>query len=162
MQVQPYLFFDGHCEEAVNFYRSALGAEVTMLMRFKDSPESAEPGMVPPGAEDKAMHQDKVMHMSFPHRRHHADGFRWPPPGTAELQWILVVAHGGGRCRGRSLVCRSGSGRAGADAHEQDFLCLALRHGRGSLWGVMDGHRDALSAARTTFMYSIHRRETHE
>ncbi|MGA9991018.1 MAG: VOC family protein [Thiobacillaceae bacterium] len=65
MQVQPYLFFDGHCEEAVNFYRSALGAEVTMLMRFKDSPESAEPGMVPPGAEDKAMHQDKVMHMTF-------------------------------------------------------------------------------------------------
>ena len=59
MQVQPYLFFDGHCEEAVEFYRSALGAEVTMLMRFKDSPEPHEPGMVPPGAEDK------VMHMSF-------------------------------------------------------------------------------------------------
>ena len=39
MQVQPYLFFDGRCEEAIEFYRSALGAEVTMLMRFKDSPE---------------------------------------------------------------------------------------------------------------------------
>ena len=36
MQVQPYLFFDGRSEEAVEFYRSALGAEVTMLMRFKD------------------------------------------------------------------------------------------------------------------------------
>jgi PhnB protein len=56
MQVQPYLFFDGRCEEAVEFYRRALGAEVTMLMRFKDSPEPLEPGMVPPGAGDKVMH----------------------------------------------------------------------------------------------------------
>lgn len=59
MQVQPYLFFDGRSEEAVEFYRKTLGAEVTMLMRFKDSPEPNQPGMVPPGAEDK------VMHMSF-------------------------------------------------------------------------------------------------
>ncbi len=56
MQVQPYLFFDGRCEEAVEFYRRALGAEVTMLMRFKDSPEPPAPGMVPPGAENKVMH----------------------------------------------------------------------------------------------------------
>ena len=40
MQLQPYLFFDGRCEEAIEFYRSKLGAEVGMLMRFKDSPES--------------------------------------------------------------------------------------------------------------------------
>jgi len=53
MQVQPYLFFDGRCDEAVEFYRKALGAEVTMLMRFKDSPD---PGMCPAGAEDKVMH----------------------------------------------------------------------------------------------------------
>ena len=56
MQVQPYLFFEGRCEEAVEFYRSALGAEVTMLMRFKDSPDPHEPGTVPPGAGDKVMH----------------------------------------------------------------------------------------------------------
>jgi len=56
MQVQPYLFFDGRCEEAVEFYRSALGAEVIVLMRFKDSPEPHQPGMVPPGAENKVMH----------------------------------------------------------------------------------------------------------
>jgi PhnB protein len=56
MEVQPYLFFDGRCEEAVEFYRGALGAEITMLMRFKDSPEPPQPGMVPPGAEDKVMH----------------------------------------------------------------------------------------------------------
>ena len=39
MQVQPYLFFDGRCEEAIEFYRKTLGAEVGMMMRWKDSPE---------------------------------------------------------------------------------------------------------------------------
>ncbi|MGH7875955.1 MAG: VOC family protein [Candidatus Binatia bacterium] len=56
MQVQPYLMFDGRCDEAIEFYKSALGAEVTMLMRFKDSPEPQPPGMLPPGAENKVMH----------------------------------------------------------------------------------------------------------
>ena len=56
MQVQPYLFFDGRCDEAIEFYRSKLGAKVEMLMRFKDSPEPASPGMVPPGSEHKVMH----------------------------------------------------------------------------------------------------------
>jgi PhnB protein len=56
MQVQPYLNFDGRCEEALEFYKRALGAEVTMFMRFKDSPEPCEEGMVPPGAENKVMH----------------------------------------------------------------------------------------------------------
>ncbi len=54
--VQPYLFFGGRCEEAVEFYRTGLGAEVEMMMRFKDSPEPAQPGMVPPGFENKIMH----------------------------------------------------------------------------------------------------------
>jgi PhnB protein len=56
MLVEPYLNFDGRCEEALDFYRSALGAEVTMLMRYNDSPEPCAPGMVPPGAENKVMH----------------------------------------------------------------------------------------------------------
>ena len=56
MQVQPYLFFNGRCEEAIEFYKKTLGAEVQMLMRFKDSPEPPQPGMVPPGSENKIMH----------------------------------------------------------------------------------------------------------
>ena len=56
MQVQPYLFFDGRCEEAVEFYRKTLGAEVQMLMRFSESPEPHQPGMVAPGSENKVMH----------------------------------------------------------------------------------------------------------
>lgn len=55
MQVQPYLFFEGRCEEAFEFYRGALGAEVTGLMRFKDSPDP-QACPVPPGAENKVMH----------------------------------------------------------------------------------------------------------
>ena len=54
--IQPYLFFNGSCEQAVEFYRKALGAEVEMMMRFKDSPEPHPPGMVPPGFENKIMH----------------------------------------------------------------------------------------------------------
>jgi PhnB protein len=56
MQIQPYLFFEGRAEEAAEFYRSKLGAEVTMLMRNKDSPEKPPPGMLPPGSENKVMH----------------------------------------------------------------------------------------------------------
>jgi len=54
--VQPYLFFNGRCEEAVEFYRQALGAEVEMIMKYNQSPEPLKPGMVPPGFEDKIMH----------------------------------------------------------------------------------------------------------
>lgn len=56
MQIQPYLFFNGRCEEALEFYRGALGAEVTMLMRFKESPAPHPPGTVPEGWGDKVMH----------------------------------------------------------------------------------------------------------
>ena len=54
--IQPYLFFNGNCEEAIEFYRKALGAEVEMMMRFKESPEPQPPGTVPPGFENKIMH----------------------------------------------------------------------------------------------------------
>jgi PhnB protein len=56
MLVQPYLFFDGRCDEALEFYKRTLRAEVMMLMRFKDSPEPHQPGMIPPGSENKVMH----------------------------------------------------------------------------------------------------------
>jgi PhnB protein len=51
--VQPYLFFEGRCEEALEFYRKTLGAEITALVHFKDIPD---PNMRPPGAENKIMH----------------------------------------------------------------------------------------------------------
>jgi len=53
MQVQPYLFFDGRCDEALDFYKRAIGADVKMVMRFKDSPDK---GMCAPENADKVMH----------------------------------------------------------------------------------------------------------
>jgi PhnB protein len=53
MHVQPYLNFDGRCDEALEFYKKALGAKVGMLMRFKDAPEKS---MITPGSENKVMH----------------------------------------------------------------------------------------------------------
>ena len=56
--IQPYLFFDGKCEEAIEFYKKALGAEVVMLLRFKDSPEPPPPGCAPADS-------NKIMHAQF-------------------------------------------------------------------------------------------------
>jgi PhnB protein len=56
MQLQPYVFFNGRCEEAIEFYRGAIGAEVSMMMRFKDCPDPAQAAMITPGTENKVMH----------------------------------------------------------------------------------------------------------
>jgi PhnB protein len=53
MKVQSYLFFDGRCDEALEFYKNAVGAKVGMLMRFKDAPEKTQ---CDPGSENKVMH----------------------------------------------------------------------------------------------------------
>ena len=57
MYVEPYLFLDGRCEEALEFYKKAIGAEVTALIRFKDSPD---PTMVHGGADP-----NKILHAVF-------------------------------------------------------------------------------------------------
>jgi PhnB protein len=55
MNVQPYVFFDGRCEEALDFYKKAIGAEPKMLMRFKEAPDQS---MISPGSHDKIMHAE--------------------------------------------------------------------------------------------------------
>jgi PhnB protein len=60
MQVQPYLFFEGRCEEALAFYREKLGAEVDMMMRYKESPD---PQMNP--CVDRPEMAEKIMHAAF-------------------------------------------------------------------------------------------------
>lgn len=58
-KIETYLFFDGRCEEALEFYRRTLGAEIIMKIRFKESPEPPQPGQpgtCPPNSEDKIMH----------------------------------------------------------------------------------------------------------
>ena len=56
MPLQPYLSFEGRCEEAIAFYKQAVGAEVEMMMRFSDAPDQPPPGTMPPGSENKIMH----------------------------------------------------------------------------------------------------------
>ena len=56
--IQPYLFFDGQCEEAIEFYKGAVGAEVNMVMRYKESPEPPPPGCGP-------VDPNKIMHANF-------------------------------------------------------------------------------------------------
>lgn len=54
--ITPYLFFSGRCEEALEFYRQTLGAQVEMVMRFNESPDPTPPGMLQAGFENKVMH----------------------------------------------------------------------------------------------------------
>ena len=54
--LEPYLFFGGRCEEALEFYKGALGAEIVFMMRYKEAPEAPPPGMLPPNFENKVMH----------------------------------------------------------------------------------------------------------
>ncbi len=125
MHIEPYLFFNGRCEEAVEFYKKALSAEVTMLMRFKESPEPPQPGMVPPGSENK------IMHVSF------------------RIGDTTVMASDG-RCTGQtdfhgfSLSLTVANEAEAERKFAANFLVAAFRHGGGSLWGGMDGHRRAL------------------
>lgn len=56
MFIQPYLYFNGQCEEALNFYRDTLDAEVTVLMRFKENPDPQACVNMPPGSDEKVMH----------------------------------------------------------------------------------------------------------
>jgi PhnB protein len=58
MFVNPYLFFDGRCEEAINFYRQAIGAELVRMMRYSESPDKTPEGMLAPGSENKVMHAE--------------------------------------------------------------------------------------------------------
>ena len=62
MLVQSYLFFTGRCEEAIEFYRKALGAEVKMMMRFKENPEPMTEGCGPDGG---SIPGENIMHASL-------------------------------------------------------------------------------------------------
>jgi PhnB protein len=106
--VQPYLFFNGNCEQAVEFYRKALGAEVEMTMRFKDSPEPPPPGMVPPGFENKIMHtsfrigETTVMASDgCPTQPSKFDGFglSLQPGSPAEAERLFAALSDGGQVR---------------------------------------------------------------
>jgi PhnB protein len=107
MQIQPYLFFNGRCEEAIEFYKNALGAEVMMLMRFKDNPE-------PPGPDDACRPapgtEDKIMHASI------------------RIGDSVIMASDG-ECKGQSSFQGVSLSLTVPDAAEADRLFAALSEG---------------------------------
>jgi len=56
MPIQAYVNYNGRCDEAIAFYKQALGAEVEMVMRFRESPDPCPEGMLPADWNDKVMH----------------------------------------------------------------------------------------------------------
>ena len=101
-QIQPYLFFDGRCDEAIEFYQKAVGAEVTMLMRFKDSPDPASCG----GPENA----NKVMH-------------------SAIRIGATTILASDGRCQGRPSFQGFALSLTAASDAEADRLFAALGDG---------------------------------
>lgn len=104
MQVQPYLFFNGNCQEALEFYRRTFGAEMQMMMRYSESPEPMPPGMVPPGSENKIMHAslrigETVLMASDDCSEHHGfQGFSLSisvPDTNAAKRVFAALAEGG-------------------------------------------------------------------
>ena len=102
--VQPYLFFEGRCEEALAFYGAVFGARVEMLMRFRDSPEPAAENRCAPGDGDK------ILHASF-------------RIGDTELMASDGMARGQPRFEGIALSVTA------SDPAEADRLCAALADG---------------------------------
>jgi PhnB protein len=105
MALQPYLFFHGRCQEAIDFYRQAIGAELTMVVHFKDNPESHPIGTLPPGWGEKVMHAnlrigDATLLASDGHQSTgpHFEGFSLSltvkDPGEAERKFN-ALAEGG-------------------------------------------------------------------
>jgi PhnB protein len=108
--VQPYLSFEGRCEEALDFYRKAVGAEVKTLMRYADSPAPPPEGMLPPGSEKKVMHAEfrigETMLMASDgmcgkNGKASFQGFSisLTPPGDAEAKRLYEALAEGGEVR---------------------------------------------------------------
>lgn len=88
-EIQPYLFFGGRCQEALEFYKQALGASVDMLMRFDESPHPMPEGMLAPGFEKKVMHSSFTVAGA---RVMASDGCRAEDGGFHGFSLVLTVA----------------------------------------------------------------------
>jgi PhnB protein len=130
MQVQPYIFFDGRCDEALDFYKKAVGAKVDMLMRFKDAPDQS---MISPGSQDKVMHAavhlgDTQVLMS--------DG---RCQGKTNFQGFSLAVSVKDEAEADKTFTALAERRPGDHAAGQDFLLAALRHADGQVRRRLDG-----------------------
>ena len=135
--LKPYLFFEGRCEEAIEFYRRALGAEVEMLMRYKESPEPPQPGWLPPGSENKSCHASlRIGQISLKV----SDG---RCAGKPNFQGFFLSLSAPTEAEADRLFAAPCRWRPGANASGQDLLFPAFRHGTdrfGVSWMVLVSH----------------------
>ena len=132
MLIQPYLFFEGRADEAIEFYKKTLGAKVEMAMRFKDAPDQS---MISPGSADKVMHAaikigDAVVLIS--------DGRN---TGKPNFQGFSLTLYPKDEAEADKLFGALSAGRRSANADGQDILRQALRHGRRQIRRRLDDHR---------------------
>ena len=139
MLIQPYLFFDGRCDEAIEFYKKAIGAEVEMLMRWKDAPDKS---MCTPANENKVMHSclkigdTNVMASDGRNTGNPKfDGFALSldVKTDAEAATLFKALSDGGEVR---------------DADGPDLLRLELRHGARPFRRALDGAQGEVSATQ--------------
>ena len=147
MQVQPYLMFDGRTEEALNFYKSKLGAEVSAMMRFKECPDQS---MCAPGSGEKIMHScfkigDTAVMAS--------DG---ECGGKANFQGFSLALNAANPAEAERLFNALSDGGTGADAADRDLLLAPLRHGRRPLRRVVDGRGGTEEVDRGTESDALH------
>ena len=140
MQVQPYLSFEGRCDEAIEFYKKAIGAKVDMLMRFKEAPDQS---MMSPGSADKVMHAalragDTQMLMS--------DG---RCTGSPNFHGICAGAQRRHRRRRGTDLQRAGRRRQSEHADGEDVLLVAFRHAGRQVRRRLDGSGRRTKAQRT-------------
>jgi len=129
--IQPYLMFGGRCEEALEFYHTALGAQIDMLMRFSESPDPTPPGMLPPGFENK------VMHASFRIAGNvlmASDGCEVETQFKGFSLSISVATE----TESGSIFFRALRWRSSANAADQNLLVAALRHAHRPFWSKLD------------------------
>jgi PhnB protein len=141
MIVQPYLFFDGRCDEALEFYRSKLGAEVTALVRYKESPD---PNSGPPGAGDKVIHSNfrigETTLMASDSRCQ----------GQPTLDGFSLSLTAPNEAEADRLFAALAEWRTSSAAVVQDIFLPELRDGHRSFRRAMDGYR-AISIARLIY-----------
>ena len=141
MAIEPYLFFNGRCEEAVEFYKKALGAEVLMLMRYKESPEPPPPGMVPAGWDNKIMHSSLRI----------GDANLMASDGCSEgpsFKGFSLSFTAANEAEASRIFRRARRRRPSTDAARKNFLVALFRHGRRPLRRRVDGQRGALTFFR--------------
>jgi PhnB protein len=144
--IQPYLFFGGRCEEALEFYRTALGAQVDFLMLYKDSPEPPPPGMLQPGFENKVMHTtfriggSTLMASDGCHEGSGFDGFNLSlaVPTEAEADRAFVALADGVQVQKEGEVSTFANGpRLPSDVTHQHDAPASDRSGKTTRWRVV-------------------------